>query len=31
MYQRQLTDPDGHVLEFGHLDPVAAGQSAEPS
>lgn len=21
MYQRQLTDPDGHVLEFGWLDP----------
>jgi predicted lactoylglutathione lyase len=24
MYQRQLTDPDGHVLEFGYMDPVAA-------
>lgn len=24
LYQRQLTDPDGHVLEFGHMDPVAA-------
>jgi uncharacterized protein len=23
LYQRQLTDPDGHVLEFGHMDPVA--------
>jgi predicted lactoylglutathione lyase len=20
----QLTDPDGHVLEFGHMDLVAA-------
>jgi predicted lactoylglutathione lyase len=24
MYQRQLTDPDGHVLEFGWMDPAAA-------
>jgi hypothetical protein len=24
MYQRQLTDPDGHVLEFGWMDPTAA-------
>jgi predicted lactoylglutathione lyase len=24
MYQRQLTDPDGHVLEFGYMDPAAA-------
>jgi predicted lactoylglutathione lyase len=24
MYQRQLTDPDGNVLEFGYMDPVAA-------
>jgi uncharacterized protein len=24
MYQRQLTDPDGNVLEFGWMDPVAA-------
>lgn len=23
MYQRQLTDPDGHVLEFGWMDPAA--------
>ena len=23
MYQRQLTDPDGHVLEFGWMDPTA--------
>ena len=26
MYQRQLTDPDGNVLEFGWMDPVAAEQ-----
>ena len=31
MYQRQLTDPDGHVLEFGYMDPSAAQPSAEPS
>ena len=24
MYQRQLTDPDGHVLEFGWMDPNPA-------
>ena len=24
LYQRQLTDPDGHVLEFGHMDPGTA-------
>ena len=29
MYQRQLTDPDGNILEFGYLDPVAAEQGAE--
>lgn len=29
MYQRQLTDPDGHVLEFGYMDPVAAEQGPE--
>ena len=29
MYQRQLTDPDGHVLEFGHMDSAAAGQGPE--
>ena len=29
MYQRQLTDPDGHILEFGHMDPVAVGQGPE--
>ena len=26
MYQRQVTDPDGNVLEFGWMDPVAAEQ-----
>lgn len=26
MYQRQLTDPDGNILEFGYMDPVAAEQ-----
>jgi len=31
MYQRQLTDPDGHVLEFGYMDPEAAEQGPEPS
>jgi uncharacterized protein len=31
MYQRQLTDPDGHVLEFGYMDPSAAEQGPEPS
>ena len=29
MYQRQLTDPDGHVLEFGYMDPLAAQQGPE--
>jgi uncharacterized protein len=29
MYQRQLTDPDGHVLEFGYMDPAAAEQGPE--
>lgn len=29
MYQRQLTDPDGNLLEFGWMDPVAAGQGPE--
>ena len=24
MYQRQLNDPDGNVLEFGYMDPAAA-------
>ncbi len=26
MYQRQLSDPDGNILEFGYMDPVAAEQ-----
>ena len=26
MYQRQLTDPDGNLIEFGWMDPVAAEQ-----
>jgi hypothetical protein len=29
MYQRQLNDPDGNILEFGYLDPVAAEQGPE--
>ena len=29
MYQRQLTDPDGNILEFGYMDPVAAAQGPE--
>jgi predicted lactoylglutathione lyase len=29
MYQRQLTDPDGNILEFGYMDPVAAKQGPE--
>jgi uncharacterized protein len=29
MYQRQLTDPDGNVLEFGYMDPTAAEQGPE--
>jgi uncharacterized protein len=29
MYQRQLTDPDGNVLEFGYMDPVAAQQGPD--
>ena len=29
MYQRQLTDPDGNILEFGFMDPVAAEQGPE--
>ena len=29
MYQRQLNDPDGNVLEFGWMDPVAAEQGPE--
>jgi len=29
MYQRQLTDPDGNILEFGWMDPSAAEQGPE--
>ncbi|GAA4833012.1 VOC family protein [Actinomycetospora corticicola] len=29
MYQRQLTDPDGNVLEFGWMDPKAVEQGPE--
>ena len=29
MYQRQLTDPDGNLLEFGWMDPTAAEQGPE--
>ena len=29
MYQRQLTDPDGNIVEFGWMDPVAAKQGPE--
>ena len=29
MYQRQLTDPDGNILEFGYMDPVAAERGPE--
>jgi uncharacterized protein len=29
MYQRQLTDPDGNILEFGYMDPTAAEQGPE--
>ncbi|MCX7523094.1 glyoxalase [Microbacterium sp. STN6] len=29
MYQRQLTDPDGNILEFGWMDPAAAEQGPE--
>lgn len=28
-YQRQLTDHDGNILEFGWMDPVAAAQGPE--
>jgi uncharacterized protein len=31
MYQRQLTDPDGNVLEFGYMNALAAGQGADAS
>lgn len=29
MYQRQLNDPDGNILEFGWMNPVAAAQGPE--
>jgi predicted lactoylglutathione lyase len=29
MYQRQITDPDGNILEFGYMDPLAAQQGPE--
>jgi predicted lactoylglutathione lyase len=29
MYQRQLSDPDGNLIEFGYMDPVAAAQGPE--
>jgi predicted lactoylglutathione lyase len=29
MYQRQLSDPDGNILEFGYMDPTAAAQGPE--
>ena len=29
MYQRQLTDPDGNLIEFGYMDPVAVAQGPE--
>ncbi|MCS5732524.1 VOC family protein [Herbiconiux daphne] len=29
MYQRQISDPDGNLLEFGWMDPVAAEQGPE--
>ncbi|MBP8918346.1 MAG: VOC family protein [Micropruina sp.] len=29
MYQRQLTDPDGNILEFGWMDATAAEQGPE--
>jgi predicted lactoylglutathione lyase len=31
MYQRQLNDPDGNILEFGFFDPTAATQAPEPA
>jgi hypothetical protein len=31
MYQRQLTDPDGNVLEFGWMDAAAAQQGPDAS
>ncbi len=29
MYQRQLADPDGNLIEFGWMDPVAAERGPE--
>lgn len=29
MYQRQLNDPDGNIIEFGWMDPVAAEQGPQ--
>lgn len=29
MYQRQLTDPDGNILEFGYMDPSTAEQGPQ--
>jgi uncharacterized protein len=29
MYQRQLTDPDGNLIEFGWMDPKAAAQGPD--
>ncbi len=29
MYQRQLTDPDGNLLEFGWMDPKASAEGPE--
>ncbi|KPG87544.1 glyoxalase [Frigoribacterium sp. RIT-PI-h] len=29
MYQRQLTDPDGNILEFGWMEPAAAEHGPE--
>jgi predicted lactoylglutathione lyase len=29
MYQRTLNDPDGNIIEFGWMDPVAAEQGPE--
>ena len=29
MYQRQLNDPDGNILELGYMDPIAAAQGPE--
>jgi predicted lactoylglutathione lyase len=31
MYQRQLADPDGNIIEFGYMDMAAAGQAPEAS